>query len=109
MARDELLEMTHDKWPNSVWDTSAAPAESAIDKPSLYFYWGANDHWIDNTTRDNVVATRARTDRSGDEGKPHMEIDTNGIPHDFCITPENSKLVAVKVASYVEEIVRLRV
>ena len=108
MARDELHEMKDDKWPDTAWDTSASPTETRIDRPNLYFYWGLNDHWIDDRTRDNIIAARARTEGLGDEGKPYMEIDTHGIPHDFCITPHNSRLVAEKVARYVGEIVEGR-
>jgi hypothetical protein len=126
MARFELLEMTNDKWPDDVWN-GPIPASSspnhAFDRPKLYFYWGEKDHWIDNSTRDNVIASRARKG-SGmeDEGKPTMEIDTYGTPHDFCISKrgsplfmllslmtyvdvESSKLVAQKTAGYIKEII----
>jgi hypothetical protein len=64
MARHELLEMTHDKWSDDLWN-GPLPAlehneEAKIDRPKLYFYWGANDHWIDDGTRDKVIASRAR-------------------------------------------------
>ena len=94
LGRDELQEMTDDKWPAEVWagpispnpSTNTAPATRAkIDRPKLYFYWGENDHWIDKSTRDVVIASRGRTDELGQEGKPQMEVDTNGVPHDFCI------------------------
>lgn len=107
MARHELLEMTHDKWSDDVWSVSSPPSGSlpVIDRPKLYFYWGENDHWISNRTRDSVIVTRARTETT-DNSKPHMEIDTRGIPHDFCITPDHSKAVADKVADYVREITK---
>ncbi len=91
MGRHELLEMTHDKWSDDVWNGPLPGPASGdnvkIDRPNLYFYWGENDHWIDNRTRDQVIASRAR--RRNDAGEvegPHMEIDTLGTPHDFCIS-----------------------
>ena len=94
MARDELLEMTHDKWPNDVWNgpiSSTLASSPNLDRPKLYFFWGQNDYWIDNSTRDKVIATRARrADDEGGEGKPYMEIDRQGVQHDFCISELSS-------------------
>lgn len=90
MGRFELLEMTHDKWSDDVWNGPSYANETEkpqIDRPKLYFYWGENDHWIANSTRDAVIASRARRGSDpADEGKPHMEVDLHGIPHDFCIS-----------------------
>jgi hypothetical protein len=102
MARFELLEMTNDKWPDDVWNgpVSISPSqEYAFDRPQLYFYWGENDHWIDNSTRESVIASRARKGSGKeDEGKPIMEIDAYGTPHDFCISKRGSLLVRNEVA-----------
>lgn len=85
MARHELLEITDDKWSDDVWSTTTS-GSSKTDNPTLYFYFGENDHWVDNATRDAIIAARARTSEPGSEGKAVMEIDTKGIPHDFCIS-----------------------
>lgn len=94
MGRFELLEMTHDKWSDDVWNgplsanrpDAEPPLVTDIDRPRLYFYWGENDHWIDNSTRDSIIASRAQSaEAKNDPGKPHMEIDRQGTPHDFCI------------------------
>ncbi|KAK5167547.1 uncharacterized protein LTR77_007246 [Saxophila tyrrhenica] len=110
MARHELLEMTHDKWSDDLWNGPLPVGkddEVKMDRPKLYFYWGANDHWIDNSTRDSVIASRARRDSdAGGERKPVMEVDQLGTPHDFCIKDETSKIVAEKAAGYVIEILR---
>lgn len=49
MGRHELLEMTHDKWSDDVWDgplpRPASSDDVKIDRPDLYFYWGEKDHW----------------------------------------------------------------
>lgn len=104
---------------------STKPGERRM-RPSLFFYFGSSDNWISNNTRDNIIATRAATSpspvlhsnnlnalkslrasqlpRSG----PRIEISTHNIPHDFCVTDENSVLVANKVAGYVQEVLSNR-
>ena len=80
-----MLEITDDKWSDSVWNTKqiSEASDASIDRPSLFFYWGETDYWVDNQTRDTLIATRAN---GTGEGEPHMEIDTQGIPHAFCIS-----------------------
>ena len=99
MGKDELQEMTHDKWPADFWRgpmSSVSVADGAlsspekVDRPKLYFYWGGDDHWIDNGTRDALIATRAGSGQPGETGRPHMEIDTSGVPHSFCISMRSS-------------------
>ena len=91
MARFELLEMTEDKWDDQVWggdllSTAQAPSQPDIDRPKLYFYWGNDDHWIDNATRDSVIAKRARNGEGpASSAGPWMEVDTRGTGHDFCV------------------------
>lgn len=84
MGRDELSAMTNDKWDRSVWG-SAETSSAATKPPRLVFYWGASDHWIADSTRDKVIAARAFSGAKGEEWKPRMEIDVNGVPHDFVI------------------------
>jgi len=74
--------------------------DSHIDTPSLYFYFGAQDPWVNNQIRDALIAKRARrftrpkvangegegkVEVDAEEGKPWMEIDRKGIPHAFCL------------------------
>lgn len=95
MTKYELREIASDKWDDELWGVSSKPdslqdnasGPVTIDTPKLYFYWGENDPWVDNRTRDGLIATRGRRlDEAGDETKPHMEIDTQGMPHAFCIS-----------------------
>jgi len=103
LAQHEILEMREDRWTDDVWTTTATSADSrdlGTNGTKLFFYWGADDHWIANSTRDAVIAARAAT--ASEEGvKPHMEIDRLGTPHDFCTRPNHSAIVANKVAEYV--------
>ena len=117
MAKHEMLELTDDKWTDELWgaQTSHIPASAEMNgglaagatRTKLYFYWGHNDHWVARSTRNELIRTRGRT-RSvrrgslGGESKPLMEIDTNGVPHGFCI--RHSAQIAEKVAEYVTEI-----
>lgn len=117
MAKDELAQLTHDKWSDEFWGTSstisaavekstAENATSSIRSPShtqLYFYWGSNDHWIAQDTRDRIIQTRAKVEgQAGDERKPTMEIDSNGIGHAFCLSASGNQIVAAKCADWIE-------
>jgi hypothetical protein len=117
MAKDELAQLTHDKWSDEFWGTSstisgavgksaAENAKSATLPPShtqLFFYWGSNDHWIAQDTRDRIIQTRAKVEgQPGDERKPTMEIDSNGIGHAFCLSESGNQIVAAKCAGWIE-------
>ena len=87
MAGDELREITTDTWHDNVWDRRSKAVDE-IDRPQLYLFWGDNDHWVKNSARDKIIHDHARlTGKSvADElGRPYMEVDRTGIPHDFCI------------------------
>lgn len=122
MAKDELAQLTHDRWDDDFWEGRAAStlAQPAADvsepvagrgdgvadygtsHTQLYFYWGADDHWIANTTRDKIIAKRARIqDDPNGAGKPVMEIDKHGIPHAFCLKQTHSQLTAAKCAKWI--------
>jgi hypothetical protein len=77
--------ITADVWGDELWGLSKAQT-SSDNKTKLYFYFGTDDHWVADETRDELIATRAGTGEAGDEDKPTMEIDTHGTPHGFCIS-----------------------
>jgi hypothetical protein len=126
MAKDELAQLTHDKWSDEFWGTSSTLSsvakEAAGDKASsaqvqhsetsksslytqLYFYWGSDDHWIAQDTRDKIIATRARkNDRTGDEYKPVMEVDACGIGHAFCLSEDGNEVVAAKCVEWITDL-----
>lgn len=121
MAKDELSQLTHDQWSEEFWGASPATGTEEMSsttlaksagpavKPSesrthtqLHFYWGSDDHWIAQETRDKIIARRARVDgKVGDEMKPLMEIDGNGIGHAFCLSESGNRIVADKCADWV--------
>ena len=117
MAKHEMTQLTDDKWTDELWGghplqeaaSAAGGADGGIStsRPKLYFYWGQNDHWVARSTRNELIRTRGRTrgecrGSRGEDSKPLMEIDGNGVPHGFCI--RHSAPVADKVAEYVMEI-----
>ena len=129
MAKDELREMAEDKWSDELWglpkiqeattlamtdeslsgrNTSAEASTGKAIIPRLYFYWAREDHWIANSTRDAVIASRAwqQGGSSGESGKPFMEIAADDVPHAFCLRHNES--VAKKCAEYVKDVQRRR-
>lgn len=119
MAKDELSQLTHDRWSDEFWGapspttndatSSTTLAKSAVQPSSqsathtqLHFYWSSDDHWIARETRDKIIATRARVEgKVGDELKPVMEIDGNGIGHAFCLSEKGNRVVAERCASWI--------
>jgi hypothetical protein len=119
MGKYEMRQIDSDtRWSEELWggetieDATAKVVNGDVGmetsvRPRLYFYWGGNDHWVAEETRDTLIRTRGRSGTGkDDEGKPVMEIDSYGTPHGFCVTEDGSKVVAGKVAEYVEEIVK---
>lgn len=126
MAKDELSQLTHDKWSDEFWGTPAT-LDSAVQKSAaveagkpvqgqssagnshtqLYFYWGSDDHWIAQDTRDKIIATRARVEGlAGSDRKPTMEIDSHGIGHAFCLSEAGNQIVAAKCADWIIDLAK---
>jgi len=83
MARDEMVTITHDNWDAEIWGAATSPPGQP--RPKLFFYFGRDDHWVADATRDELVAVRAYRGDGGEGWRPKMEIDERGIPHGFCI------------------------
>ncbi|KAG9646825.1 hypothetical protein KCU95_g18301, partial [Aureobasidium melanogenum] len=103
LASHEMKTITTDAWDDELWGISKAQ-DSNDNKTKLYFYFGTDDHWVANETRDELIAARAATGKVGEEDKPTMEIDTHGTPHGFCI--KHNDLVAKKVEQYIGELMQ---
>ncbi|KAI4851755.1 hypothetical protein E4T44_01941 [Aureobasidium sp. EXF-8845] len=103
LAGHEMKTITADTWDDELWGLSKAQT-SSDNKTKLYFYFGTNDHWVADETRDELIAARAATGQAGDEDKSTMEIDTHGTPHGFCI--KHNDVVAKKVEKYIAELMQ---
>ncbi|MCJ1403168.1 hypothetical protein MMC11_006391 [Xylographa trunciseda] len=99
LARDEMQEITEDRWDEDLWGTNTVSPYSS--KIKLVFYFGKSDHWVADHIRDELIKTRAA--QEGDSWKPKMIIDDEDIPHGFCI--RHSSIAAIKTAAFVEEII----
>ncbi|KAJ5664969.1 uncharacterized protein N7477_007417 [Penicillium maclennaniae] len=78
MAADEMRTITSDKWADDVW--GVAHAREPITK--MFFYFGVNDHWVAEKTRDDIIAARGEKEGSG----PRMFVCEEGLPHAFCLS-----------------------
>lgn len=82
MGRDEMSQITSDKWDDEVWG-AAHPSASGSERAKLFFLFGKEDHWVAEGTREELMRVRG----SGRENwMPRMEVEETGsVPHGFCI------------------------
>ncbi|KAK8169965.1 hypothetical protein IWX90DRAFT_194805 [Phyllosticta citrichinensis] len=59
MAREELRIITDDKWDAELWG-AASPSPLLQPRPKMYFLFGRQDHWVADSTRDDLIASRGR-------------------------------------------------
>lgn len=104
LGRSEMQLITADRWSDEVWG-AAHTSPTGVDRAKLFFLFGEEDHWVADSTRDELMRLRGREIETGADWKPYMEIDTTGIPHGFVI--DHWKPVATKCAEYIEKIVSL--
>jgi len=102
MAKDEMDFITEDKWDEDIWGIEHEDPDTKSRSPNLIFYFGQNDHWVADHTRDALIAARGREEGDRQSSKPIMMIDESGIPHGFCI--RHSETVAEKVGVWIKEL-----
>ncbi|KAJ5737605.1 uncharacterized protein N7483_002730 [Penicillium malachiteum] len=100
MAADEMRTITSDKWADDVWGVG----HTSEPMTRLFFYFGRNDHWVAEKTRDEIIALRGQ---EGDKGTgewlgPKMTVCEEGLPHAFCLL--HSGIMAGKVANMIRDI-----
>lgn len=119
LGKDEMDQITDDRWGKEVWGAATEPGTNSKDTISsnLVFFWGRHDAWVAKRTRNDLINARgfrdspslkkrsssSLTDTPVDGWKPSMFIDDGRIPHGFCI--KHSEIVAEKVQGWVEDII----
>ncbi|KAL8951767.1 MAG: hypothetical protein Q9222_002288 [Ikaeria aurantiellina] len=121
LGKDEMDLITDDKWGEEVWGAATDPYTDSKDTihSNLVFFWGKNDKWVAQKTRNDLIAARgfrrskltssdsaslaSSMSSPADGWKPSMFVDETRIPHNFCI--KHSEIVAEKVKKWVEEII----
>ncbi|KAL4890349.1 hypothetical protein BDV59DRAFT_96975 [Aspergillus ambiguus] len=93
MAADEMQTITSDQWSDDVWGMSTV--KDPVSR--LFFYFGRNDHWVAERTRDEIIELRGQA-----SGGPKMIVCEEGLPHAFCL--RHSDVMAKKVAAMVMDI-----
>jgi len=98
MARDEMDEITEDRWEDDIWgsvlrdtgtSSSSSSAKGAVeatvmehhDPPKLFFLFGRTDHWVADHTRDELMAARG-TVKAGRSSSMRNEEDRQGLLED---------------------------
>ncbi|OJJ58266.1 hypothetical protein ASPSYDRAFT_153665 [Aspergillus sydowii CBS 593.65] len=100
MGADEMCTITTDKWSDDVWGVSTAkegslPQEQLLTR--LFFYFGRNDHWVAEQTREEIIAGRGAV-----QNGPRMIVCEESLPHAFCL--RHNETMANKVADMVQAI-----
>jgi Lipid-droplet associated hydrolase len=75
MASDEMRDISTDKWSDDIWGMPCGEVRA----PKLVFYFGRNDHWVAERTREEIVSRR------GKYGGPKMVVCEDSLPHAFSI------------------------
>ena len=79
-----MNEITEDRWDEDLW--GAAERKEGSPRPKLVFYFGKDDHWVADHSRDELIAARAFQKGQLEGWRPKMLVDDEGIPHSFCIS-----------------------
>lgn len=99
MGADEMRTITTDKWSDDVWGVSKAkegpqPQEQLLTR--LFFYFGRNDHWVAEQTREEIIAARGAV-----QNGPKMIDCEESLPHAFCLSMiSNGPLVCLLLTCY---------
>ena len=77
LGASEMKTITSDKWSDDIWGIPRVQEPLA----KLFFYFGRNDHWVADRTRDDILAARGWRPRG-----PTMVVCQDGLPHAFCLS-----------------------
>jgi len=102
LGRDEMETITEDRWDEDIWGIEHKEPTQRANIPKLIFFFGQDDQWVANHTRDALIAARGRQSAENLASNPVMLIDKDCIPHGFCI--RHSEIMAEKAKVWIEEI-----
>ena len=107
MAADEMRIITTDKWSDDVWGIASSSSSSSRNRDGegndlsttaaslparMFFYFGRNDHWVAEKTREEII--EAKSMARGKGGKtPTMVVCEDGLPHAFCLREYSPRLL----------------
>lgn len=108
---DEMAMIQGDTWNISIWgtpqDEHGERARTSGMAVPLCFYFGAQDVWVWNESRDRLIALRGRLkDDVKKLWKPLMIIDEKNIPHGFVV--DHNKVVAEKAFELISQLAKIR-
>ncbi|EEQ29537.1 hypothetical protein McanCB56680_006101 [Microsporum canis] len=102
MAADEMREISADKWSDELWGFGS-PTNTPKDRlTKMIFYFGRNDHWVAETTREEIIQSKTKAKQSAPG--PVLTVCEDGVVHGFCIG--HSEIMANKVGKFIKDIVR---
>lgn len=83
MAADEMREISADKWSDELWGFGS-PTNTPKDRlTKMIFYFGRNDHWVAETTREEIIQSKTKAKQSAPG--PVLTVCEDGVVHGFCI------------------------
>lgn len=83
MAADEMTEISADKWNDEIWGFSSPTHASEDRLTKMIFYFGRNDHWVAEATREDIIQSKTRDQQDG--SAPTLTVCEDGVVHGFCI------------------------
>ncbi|KAI5285211.1 hypothetical protein KEM54_000746 [Ascosphaera aggregata] len=120
LAGFEMKEIQSDRWEDDIWAISPHATDSDQNKASnhrMIFYFGRDDHWIANSTRDKLIRVKEeqKAKLGADSERLRFVVCENKVAHGFCIHRDSfefspltvaghSDIMAHKVATFVKEI-----
>lgn len=78
LGKSELATIREDVWGKELWDIArSSEANKGVAVPKFFFFYGKDDEWVANKTRDEFIDSRKETGAKA-------VIDKGDIPHAFC-------------------------
>ncbi|GBF59919.1 hypothetical protein TMEN_2316 [Trichophyton mentagrophytes] len=102
MAADEMTEISADKWNDEIWGFSSPTHASEDRLTKMIFYFGRNDHWVAEATREDIIQSKTRDQQDG--SAPTLTVCEDGVVHGFCIG--HNEIMAKKVGRFIRDIVQ---